>query len=186
MPPKTTSKPKKTSVAKSKKVVKSPPKETQVVDTPVVETPVVETPVVDAPVSATPVVDEVSTTPYVDEFSSLVSELDSALTLIKSLKSRVMKLEKQVHRDTKVMAKKLRGRKTRVRDPNAPKSGFAKEGPVSDAMSKFLGLTKGVQFPTDFNKAYSHLLHGCLQNPDDKRKINPDASLKIIESYMMN
>ena len=180
MPPKTTSKPKKTSVVKNKKVVKSPPKDTPVVDTPVVDTPAVDTPVVDAPVSAVSVVDEVSTTPYVDEFSSLVNELDSALSLIKSLKSRVVKLEKQVNRDSKVMAKKLRGRKARVRDPNAPKSGFAKEGPVSDAMSKFLGLTKGELISrTDVTKRiHTYCKEKNLQNPDDKRKINPDSSLK--------
>lgn len=184
MPPKTTSKPKKTSVAKNKKVVKSPPKETPVVETPDVDAPVVdtpvETPVVDAPVSAVHVVDEVSTTPYVDEFSSLVSELDNALNLIKSLKNRVVKLEKQVHRDTKIMTKKMRGRKNRVRDPNAPKSGFAKEGPVSDAMSKFLGLTKDELISrTDVTKRiHTYCKENNLQNPDDKRKINPDSSLK--------
>lgn len=177
MPPKTTSKPKnvkKTSVAKNKKVVKTAPVETPVTTTPV-ETPVTTTPVV----STTPV-DTVSATPYVEEFSSLVSELDNALTLIKALKSRVVKLEKQIHRDTKVMAKKIRGRKNRVRDPNAPKSGFAKEGPVSEAMSKFLGLSKGELISrTDVTKRiHTYCKEKNLQNPDDKRKITPDSSLK--------
>lgn len=183
MPPKTTSKPKnvkKTNVAKHKKVVKTPP----VVETPVVETPVDETPVDETPVDETPVVstsvDTVSVTPYLDEFSSLVTELDSAVTLIKSLKSRVVKLEKQVHRDSKVMAKKLRGRKNRVRDPNAPKSGFAKDGPVSSDMSKFLGLSKGELISrTDVTKRiHTYCKTHNLQNPEDKRKITPDSSLK--------
>lgn len=178
MPPKTTSKPKnvkKTNVAKDKKVVKTPP----VVETPVVETPVAETPVAETPVVSTEV-DTVSATPYLDEFSSLVTELDSAVTLIKSLKSRVVKLEKQVHRDSKVMAKKLRGRKNRVRDPNAPKSGFAKDGPVSPDMSKFLGLSKGELISrTDVTKRiHTYCKAHNLQNPEDKRKITPDSSLK--------
>jgi len=194
MPPKTTSKPKnvkKTNVAKNKKVVKTPP---SVVETPVstdtvsmdtvsmdtVSMDTVSTDTVSADTVVSTSVDAVSATPYLDEFSSLMTELDNAVTLIKSLKSRVVKLEKQVHRDSKVMAKKLRGRKNRVRDPNAPKSGFAKAGPVSSDMSKFLGLSMDELISrTDVTKRiHTYCKTHNLQNPEDKRKITPDSSLK--------
>ena len=131
----------KKSAPKNKKVAKTAPKTEPKVEpvqeTPVQETPVQETPV--APVSTeAPVVNE---TPYLDEFTSVVSELDKALTTIRDLKTRLQKLEKQVHRDTRALNKKASGKRPRKpRDPNAPKSGFAKEGPVSDEMRKFLGL----------------------------------------------
>ena len=36
----------------------------------------------------------------------------------------------------------MKGRVKRVKDPNAPPSGFAKPGPVSDELRKFLSLGK--------------------------------------------
>ena len=180
MPPKTTSKPKilkKTNPTKAKKVVKSCPVETPV-ETPVM-TPV-KTPVMTPVLAPAPVETVVSMVPYDTEFDELLGELDNALTLVRKLKVHVHKLEKQVHRDHKVMAKKLRGRKHRIRDPNAPKSGFAKEGPVSDEMIKFLGLSKGDLISrTDVTKRiHMHCKEHNLQNPEDKRKITPDLSLK--------
>jgi len=185
MPPKTTSKPKnakKTSVVKNKKVVKTPAPVVEPVVESVVEQvvePVVESVV--APVS-TDTVDTGHMNPYVDEFTVLVTELDNALSLIRTLKGRVQKFEKQVNRDHKVISKKLRGRKNRVRDPNAPKSGFAKEGPVSDEMIEFLGLSSGDLISrTDVTKKiHRYCKAHDLQNPEDKRKITPDNTLKSL------
>lgn len=123
----------------------------------------------------------VSDTPYLEVFSSLVSQLDGAMTIIRSLKSQVQKLEKQVHRDTKALNKKANGKRARKpRDPNAPKSGFAKEGPVSDEMRKFLGLKKdGLISRTDVTKRIHEYCKGKnLQDPADKRQIKPDATLR--------
>ena len=111
----------------------------------------------------------------------MVSELDNALNIIRQLKSRVQKLEKQVHKDHKATAKKLRGKGPRKpRDPNAPKSGFAKEGPVSDEMKKFLGLKKNELISrTDVTKKIHEYCKGKnLQNPADKRHIKADATLR--------
>tara|TARA_B100001115_G_C15818378_1_gene406555 strand:+ start:448 stop:1071 length:624 start_codon:yes stop_codon:yes gene_type:complete len=166
----------KKSAPKNKKVVKSAPKTEPKVE-PVQETPVQETPV--APVSTeAPVVND---TPYLEEFTSVVSELDSAMTTIRNLKARLQKLEKQVHRDTKALNKKANGKRARKpRDPNAPKSGFAKEGPVSDEMRKFLGLKKDELISrTDVTKRiHEYCKSKNLQDPADKRQIKPDASLR--------
>ena len=178
MPPAKTSKSKAKNVKKAtkpKNVTKSQPKEEPVQSTPVVTPPVVT----EAPVNAdSPVV---STTPYLDEFSSLVGELDAAMNTIRSLKLRIQKLEKTVHRDHKGMAKKLQKKGPRKpRDPNAPKSGFAKEGPVSPEMRKFLNLKKDELISrTDVTKKiHEYCKAHDLQNPKDKRHINADATLR--------
>ena len=170
----------KKSAPKNKKVAKTVPK-TEPAPAPVQEpapAPVTE-PVQDAPVSTEePVVND---TPYLEEFTLVVSELDAAMTTIRNLKTRLQKLEKQVHRDTKALNKKALGKRARKpRDPNAPKSGFAKEGPVSDEMRKFLGLKKDELISrTDVTKRiHEYCKNKNLQNPADKRQIKPDASLR--------
>ena len=162
----------KKSAPKNKKVVKSAPKTEPVQEV----APVQETV---APVSTEePVVND---TPYLEEFTAVVTELDNAMTTIRNLKARLQKLEKQVHRDTKALNKKANGKRARKpRDPNAPKSGFAKEGPVSDEMRKFLGLKKDELISrTDVTKRiHEYCKNKNLQNPSDKRQIKPDASLR--------
>lgn len=174
MPPSNKSKnAKKTTPApKSKKPVKAAPaKEPAPAPAPVQETV--------APVTTeAPVVND---TPYLEEFTAVVSELDTAMNTIRTLKSRLQKLEKQVHRDTKALNKKANGKRARKpRDPNAPKSGFAKEGPVSDEMRKFLGLKKDELISrTDVTKRiHEYCKTKNLQNPADKRHIKADASLR--------
>ena len=148
----------------TKKVVETPP----VVDTPVVDTP----PEVDTP--AEPVVEG-----YEAEFSAISEQLKAALTLVKDLTVKFNALEKRVNRDRKVMEKKMKGRVKRVKDPNAPPSGFAKPGPVSDELRKFLGLgkeelisrTQVTKKFTEYCKAHD------LQNGPDKRVIHPDKTV---------
>ena len=161
----------KKSAPKNKKPVKDTPKKEPVQEV----APVQEA----APVSTDPPV--VSETPYLDEFTVVVSELDNAMNTIRNLRIRLQKLEKQVHRDTKALNKKATGKRARKpRDPNAPKSGFAKEGPVSDEMRKFLGLKSDELISrTDVTKRiHEYCKTKSLQNPSDKRQIKPDASLR--------
>ena len=174
----------KKSAPKNKKVTKVAPTPTPVPD-PVpdpVQVPdpvLVPDPVTDAPVSTDEPV--VSDTPYLEEFSAIVSELDTTLTTIRNLKAQIQKLEKQVHRDTKALNKRANGKRSRKpRDPNAPKCGFAKEGPVSDEMRKFLGMKKDDLISrTDVTKRiHEYCKAKDLQNPADKRQIKPDASLR--------
>jgi hypothetical protein len=176
----------KKSAPKNKKVVKSAPKTEPVVEPVVESAPVVESvvesvvePVTEAPVSTEAPV--VSDTPFLEEFSAIVTELDNALTTIRNLKIHVQKLEKQVHKDTKALNKRANGKRARKpRDPNAPKSGFAKDGPVSDEMRKFLGMKKDDLISrTDVTKRiHEYCKAKDLQNPADKRQIKPDASLR--------
>ena len=152
---------------------------------PVLPDPVVPEPV--APVApepvetVSPVQPVVSATPYLEEFTLLVTELDSTLASVRSMKTRLQKLEKLIHKEHKVLAKKANGKGSRKpRDPNAPKSGFAKPGPVSDEMCKFLSISKGELISrTDVTKKiHEYCKLKNLQNPADKRQIKVDAPLR--------
>lgn len=148
------------------------------------EKPVVEEKVVEPVVEEKVVVDlttEVSMTPYLEEFTSVVSELDSALTTIRNLKQRLQKLEKQVHRDHKANMKRVNGRRRRVQDPANP-SGFAKPGPVSDELRKFLSLGKDelIARTAVTKRINAYCKEHDLQQKEDRRQIQPDKALRTL------
>ena len=136
----------------------------------------VETPVVAAPVEPPT---EASDN-YDSEFTDIQEQLKAALTIIKSLSSQVSKLEKRVQRDRKVMDKKMKGRVKRVVDPNKPPSGFAKPGPISEELRKFLSLDKGELIArTEVTKRITaYCKQHDLQKEEDKRTIHADATLR--------
>ena len=166
----------KNSGSKAKKVTKKVVEEAPVVETPVVETPVVETPVVEAPVQ--------EDDGYDQEFLEIQEQLKSAMNLIKTLTSNVSKLEKRVSRDRKVMNKKMRGKKPRVHDPNKPPSGFAKPGPISPELAKFLELPKDelIARTEVTRKITEYCKKHDLQKKEDGRHILPDKALKKLLS----
>ena len=138
------------------------------------------------PVVETAVVEKVETKEvaaednYDHEFATVLEQLVSAQAVLKTLTTTVRQLEKRVARDRKVMQKKMKGRAKRVVDPNKPPSGFAKPGPVSDELRKFLNLgadeliarTEVTKKITEYCKAHN------LQKVEDKRTINVDSALK--------
>jgi len=174
---KKTTAPKKEKAPKAKKekkpVTKKVEKETAPAPAPVPVEPA-------APVAPVTVeAEQPSETPYLEEFTALVTELETTLNTVKTLKSRLQKLEKLVHRDHKANLKKIRGKKRRVADPNNP-SGFNKPGPVSAELRKFLGLKKDELISrTDVTKSIHNYCkdHG-LQDEADKRNLKPDAPLR--------
>ena len=122
----------------------------------------------------------INDTPYVDEFAELTKMADSFIAMARSFKQEVQKLEKRVHKEHKALAKKARGKRRRQADPNAPPSGFAKPGPVSDELRKFLKLGKDELIArTEVTKAINaYCKEHDLQNGSDKRKILADAPLR--------
>ena len=138
--------------------------------------PVVETPVVEKTVTPEVAVEE----NYDHEFATVLEQLATAQSMLKSLTTTVRQLEKRVARDRKVMQKKMKGRAKRVVDPNKPPSGFAKPGPVSDELRAFLKLgsdeliarTEVTKKITEYCKAHN------LQKAEDKRTINVYGPLK--------
>lgn len=158
-----------------KKVVEKPKVEEPVpVEEPVQVEPV--DPVVDSKVEESP-----SMTPYLEEFTAVVGELDAALSVIRNLKQRIQKLEKQVHRDHKVNMKKVNGRRRRTQDPSNP-SGFAKPGPVSDELRKFLGLGKDEMIARTAvtKRINAYCKENDLQTKEDRRHIQPDKALRTL------
>ena len=117
---------------------------------------------------------------YDSEFTQIQTQLKDAMALIKSLTSQVSKLEKRVQRDRKVMDKKMKGRAKRVVDPNKPPSGFAKPGPVSDELRKFLSLSKNelIARTEVTKKITAYCKEHNLQKAEDKRTIHADKALK--------
>jgi chromatin remodeling complex protein RSC6 len=159
----------KTSAKKaSNKVQESPPPPTPV------EPESVETPVESVEQNGSSIMN------YYDDFVGIQADLKSALTVIKSLATRVNQLEKSVNKDRKLVEKKMKGRAKRVHDPNKPPSGFAKPGPISDELRKFLGIGKDeliartavTQHINKYCKAHN------LQKESDKRHILPDPAMK--------
>lgn len=126
--------------AKKSSNPKSKAKKVQKVEKPV-EAPKVEEP---APVQEDIVAPapEVSETPYAEQFAELMTMADTFLTMARAFKAQAQKLEKQVHRDHKQLQKRVKGKRKRQTDPDAPPSGFAKPGPVSDELRSFLNLGK--------------------------------------------
>jgi len=122
----------------------------------------------------------ISVTPYATEFGDLIKVADDLMVLARTFKAQVQKLEKQVHRDHKQLQKQAKGRKRRQVDPDAPPTGFAKPGPVSDELRKFLNLSKTDEIArTEVTKAINaYCKKHDLQNHADKRKILPDAPLR--------
>jgi len=128
-------------------------------------------------VEVAPTEEPISTTP--SDFQTVLTELDSALAVIKSLRQRVAKLDKQVQREAKAAAKKGK-RKKRVIDPNAEPSGFAKPGPVSPELQAFLGLKTDdlIARTAVTQRINKYCKDNNLQIPTDKRHIKPDAPLR--------
>lgn len=172
----------KTSAPKNSKPKATKPKKSDpVVVEPVVADPVpVEQPVVDQPVKVEPVVES-----YDAEFAALTGALKDALALVKDLTSKVNQLEKRVKRDHKVMEKKMRGRVKRAQDPNKKPSGFAKPGPVSNELRKFIGLDKDelISRTQVTKKITAYCQEHGLQTDGDKRNIKPDAALSKLLRY---
>ena len=154
--------------AKKEKVIVEKVEEQKVVDEPKVD----ENPVMDA-------IDD-STVSYTEEFDGLVKMADEFLKMAREFKNRVTKLEKSVSKEHRQLEKRVKGKRRRVVNPDAPASGFAKPGPVSDELRKFLNLGKGDLIArTEVTKAINaYCKKHDLQNVEDKRRILPDTHLR--------
>ena len=158
---------------KSAAVITSAPAPTPA---PVVETPVVDTPIVveGNNVQAPQLLN------YDDEFKALQNNLKDAMALVKTAMVGLTALERKVARDKKVVDKKMKTKVKRVKDPNAPPSGFQKPLNVSSELRKFLGLNDSelIARTEVTKKINAYCKEHNLQQEEDKRKINPDAALK--------
>lgn len=167
----------------SKKVVKSTPVEETVA--PTVNEPVAA-PVVEAP-ATTELATEVA--PVEETVRSRLDQLiKNKQELIAELKREIVEL-KRVQRDHDLAVKEAskRGKKKRVQrdDTNRKPSGFASPVVVSDELYSFLanfGVKHGEPIArTDVTRYItSYIKEHDLQNPEHRREIIPDATLKKV------
>jgi upstream activation factor subunit UAF30 len=182
----------KTSVKENLKENLKEPVKPQVVTPPVTKEVVVETPV--TPVVETPVAPVETTTPVSDMENAEVSLKQRIESLIKTrmaalteIKAEIMELKKlQKDMETLVKNANKKQKKRRVMNNNGVKrspSGFASPVVVSDDLYKFLeryGVKSGTPIArTDVTRHITtYISENNLQNPEFRREIVPDATLK--------
>ena len=111
-----------------------------------------------------------------DDIADLLKNLQARVVLDNSIKASVKAIEKKVAKMTKLMEKSTKKRKS-----NANKvSGFEKPTAISDELAKFVGEPVGTMLARTAvsKKIHEYVKSNNLQNPTNRRIINPDAKLK--------
>lgn len=175
---------KKTTASKAKKTT-TPKKE--VVDTPPVETPPVVTTPVETPVETVNTTgNNVKVAPnlldYGAELTAMEEQLRSVIAAVKVALTNVNALQKKVAREKRVVDRKMNGKVKKVKDPNAPPTGFEKPVTISDQLSTFLGTPKGdkVSRASVTSRISAYCKSSGLQKESDGRKIIPDKKLSTL------
>ena len=177
--------PKKAS-AKAKKAVKAPTPTPEVVDTPpVVNTPV-ETPVENTPVDVNATGNNVKAAPnlldYSVEMAAMEEQLKAAMNAVKVALTNLSTLQKKVAREKKVVDRKMNGKVKKVKDPNAPPTGFDKPVTISKELATFLGTSpdEKVSRSSVTSRVSTYCKESGLQKKTDGRKIIPDKKLSAL------
>ena len=112
-------------------------------------------------------------------FNKLINQFQDIQLVMKTLQSNLKILQKEVSRERKESKKKESKIKKKSDKKKSP-SGFAKPSPVTPELSNFLGIPLGEHIArTDVtSKVIAYVKEHNLQNPQDKRSINPDEKLK--------
>lgn len=159
----------------------------EVVDTPPVETPPVVTTPVETPVdTVNSSGNNVKTAPnlldYGAELTVMEEQLRSVMAAVKVALTNVSALQKKVAREKRVVDRKMNGKVKKVKDPNAPPTGFEKPVTISDQLSTFLGTTKGekVSRASVTSRISTYCKTSGLQKESDGRKIIPDKKLSTL------
>ena len=126
------------------------------------ETPIVQT-------EATPEVTTVSTSQAIDV---LVKQFDVKLREMKSIVSEMRTVKKEVATLERHLEKQ-KSKKKKNKNSSGNPSGFAIARPISDELSVFLGLEKGLPIArTDVTKLLTkYIAEHDLKKPENKRNI---------------
>ena len=110
-------------------------------------------------------------------FSGINKDLSGFKTQITSIQSQIRNLEKYIKKEFKNLNKQVEKNKQKG---NKKPSGFAKPTKVSEELCEFLNKDKATEMArtevTQFIIKY--IQDNNLQNPDNKKIINPDNKLK--------
>jgi|LauGreDrversion2_3_1035106.scaffolds.fasta_scaffold113009_1 chromatin remodeling complex protein RSC6 len=111
-----------------------------------------------------------------DEISELLKLLQNRSSLDNQIKNAVKGIEKKVARMSKLMEKSSK----RKRSSGSKVSGFEKPTPISDELAKFVGEPNGALLARTAisKKIHEYVKANNLQDPKNRRIINPDAKLK--------
>jgi upstream activation factor subunit UAF30 len=116
-----------------------------------------------------------------DDFKHVLTSLSIIQSAVKHLTTEVRKLDKRATKELRDASKK--NKKKAAKDtskPKRPPSGFAKPSRISDELCEFLGKDSGTEMArTEVTKYITQYIKKHeLQNPENKRQIIPDNSLK--------
>ena len=114
---------------------------------------------------------------YSEEFDKIFAQLQGMKTIISQVIADTKKIQKSVQKDIKSAERKQQraGSKKGKREP----SGFAKPAVISNELCDFLGKPYGTEMArTEVTKYLTaYIKDHNLQQPEDKRRINPDKKL---------
>lgn len=115
-------------------------------------------------------------TELTDEISELLKNVQARSALDNSIKASVKSIEKKVARLTKLMEKNTKKKRTGQNKV----SGFEKPTAISDELAKFVGEPIGALLARTAisKKIHEYVKANNLQDPANRRIINPDAKLK--------
>lgn len=115
-------------------------------------------------------------TELTDEITELLKNVQSRSVLDNTIKSQIKSIEKKVAKMTKMMEKSTKKRKSSQNKV----SGFEKPTAISDELAKFVGEPIGTMLARTAvsKKIHEYVKTNNLQNPANRRIINPDAKLK--------
>jgi len=133
------------------------------------------------------VVDNVDTTSTttdnasVDKLAVVLEKLLNIQNVIKELVSEVKIVQKDYNKIQKQTNKKSKKSASSTSSNRAP-SGFAKPTRISDQLCEFLGVSKGSSLArTEVTRVINtYIKQHNLQDPNDKRRIIPNSSLRTI------
>ena len=134
-----------------------------------------------APATPAPVTESVPETVDVpsltEQFADLLSQLSSLRTQLSNVTTQARVLAKRSERELK-QAQKV-GKKKRKAGSKEP-SGFTKPAQISSELAAFLGKSEGTEMArTEVTKELQkYILSNKLQDPSNRRNINPDAKLR--------
>lgn len=110
-------------------------------------------------------------------FSGIIKDLSGFKTQITSIQTQIKNLEKFIKKEIKNLHKQVDKNKQKG---NKKPSGFAKPTKVSEELCKFLNKDKATEMARTEVTQYiiKYIQENNLQNPVNKKIINPDDKLK--------